>query len=75
MEYDRLWVASSQERDGKNKDDLIFDIFKDGIFQNTLKFDIAKGNDFYNVDDLYFFKAGKLFLVNGADATIKVYEY
>ena len=78
MEYDkygRLWVFSSQERDDKNRNDLIADVFKDNIFLKTVKLDIAPGFDYVNYDHQVFFRGSRLYYANGVDQEIKVYDY
>ncbi len=79
MYYDkegRLLVASSVKRDQGNRYDFLVDVFKDGVFLKKVKLDIAKGYDFVKVhDEKIFFKGGRIYYLNEAEALLKVFEY
>ena len=73
--YGRLLIAVSQKRDNYNKNDLVFDIFKDGIFLNTIKFNICNGYDFMDIDNRLYFIKNKIYLVKTSENIINVYDY
>jgi len=78
MEYDKygnLWVFTSIKRDEKNQHDLFVDIFKDGIFLNSIKLDICPGFDFVNYDHQIRLIGDRLYYTNTIEQYVKVYEY
>ncbi|MBN2834566.1 MAG: hypothetical protein JXR48_06325 [Candidatus Delongbacteria bacterium] len=73
--YNRLWVFSSIERSEVNRNDLVVDIFKDGVYLKSIKLDICSGYDFVNYDHQIKLRGDKLFYVNTVDMFMKVYDY
>jgi len=72
---DNLLVQSAQSRNDTNKEDFIVDVFKDGIYKNTIKLDIGKGFDYFNIEHRRYFFNNKIYYVNREDNYVKVFEY
>ena len=72
---DLVFVNSSISRNEKNTDDFIFDVFKDGIFINTIKLDFLRGADYYDIDQQIFFKNGFIYVLSIQGAKVNVYSY
>jgi len=70
-----LLVQSAQNRNNSNKEDFIVDVFKDGVYLNTIKLDIGKGFDFYNADHRRYFFNNKIYYINREDNYVKIFEY
>ena len=72
---DRLWVASSRERkEGDNK--VYFDIYKKGIYLNTVTLEDFESKSLCYLWHHIFFKGEYLFVIdNREDGSIKVYDY
>jgi len=70
-----LLVQSAQIRNSTNKEDFIVDVFKDGIYLNTIKLDIGKGFDYFNIEHRRYFFNNKIYYVNREDNYVKVFEY
>lgn len=78
MEYDKygnLWVFSSIKRDEKNQYDFYVDIFKDGVFINTIKLDICPGYDYVNYDHQVKLIDDRLYYINSPEQYVKVFDY
>lgn len=78
MEYDkygRLWVLSSIKRTENNQHDFYVDIFKEGIFINSIKLDICPGYDYVNYDHQIRLLDDRLFYINSVEQYVKVYDY
>jgi hypothetical protein len=78
MEYDKygnLWVFSSIKRDEKNRHDFYVDIFKDGVFINTIKLDICPGYDYVNYDHQIKLINDRLYYINSPEQYVKIFEY
>ena len=54
---------------------ILADVFKDGVYINTITLDIGKTTDYYNADHRKFFLGNRIFHVNKEDSYVKVYEY
>ncbi|MCP4157038.1 MAG: 6-bladed beta-propeller [bacterium] len=71
-----LLVAASQKRDQKNKDDFIVDVFKDGVYLNTVRLPVCQGRDFdISHYEKIFFKGNRIYHINEAEAVVKVFQY
>jgi len=78
LEFDkdgRLWVFASVARNSKNQFDMLADIYKDGIFLNQVKLDIAKSTDYVNYDHVIRLAQDRIFYINHEEQCIKVYSY
>ncbi|NOR44807.1 MAG: 6-bladed beta-propeller [Candidatus Delongbacteria bacterium] len=71
----RLWVISSQNREMLKDDNYYADIFQDGIFLNTIKLDMIKGDDFYNINKQLYFRGEYIYYLDVNNAELKVFEY
>ncbi len=72
----RLLILPSIERNGDNAQDFVIDIFDKGVYQNQITIDnLSEGYDFYNLDDRYLFKNGKIYYYKLSEAFVKVYSY
>ncbi|NOR46078.1 MAG: hypothetical protein GQ534_10885 [Candidatus Delongbacteria bacterium] len=74
--YERLWVLNTREHSDENKD-LYFDIFEDGVFLNTIKFDIMKGEIDFEMNLKIRFYGDHLYLIDtsGDDIAVRKFEY
>ena len=72
---DYLFVRPSKVRNEKNRNDFIVDVFKDGIFINTIMIPELKGYDFHNPDYKIFFKNDKILVINRDNLVITIYSY
>jgi len=70
-----LLVEAPVKRTVKNEYDFIVDVFKDGVFINTIKLDIGKGFDYYHTEHRHFFKGNRIFYMNREENSVTVYEY
>ena len=70
-----LLVEAPVKRTDKNEYDYIVDVFKDGVFINTIKLDIGKGFDYYHTEHRHFFKGNRIFYMNREENSVTVYEY
>ncbi len=71
---DRLWVASSFERREGDKS-LHLDIFKDGVFLNSIQINAIESADFFNPDEMiWLIKGNLLYFLSVTDAYLKVFE-
>lgn len=73
--YGRLITLTSQLRNKKNKDDLLFDIFVDGVFQNSVKADFFKANDYMDLEHQLFFLSDKIYFADMIENEIRVFDY
>ena len=73
--YGRLITLTSQLRNEKNKDDLFFDIFVDGVFQNSVKADFFKANDYMDLEHQLFFLSDKIYFADMIENEIRVFDY
>ncbi|MBN1969296.1 MAG: 6-bladed beta-propeller [Candidatus Delongbacteria bacterium] len=72
----RLIVIPSIERDQHNMNNLYFDVFDKGEFQNRVLIDnLCDGHDFFNLDDRLLFKGVKLYHLKISEMFLKVYDY
>ncbi len=71
----RLWVMASRDRSKGVKNEFLVDLFKDGVYLNTVTLPGIKQNDYLDLDNLLFFKGNRIYLMNMSDLVIKVYEY
>jgi len=71
---DRLWVVKSVERADGNKK-FVFDVFKDGVFINTISLDNFLAGKDYFIDDKLFFIKDKIYLIDNANQFVRVYQY
>jgi hypothetical protein len=74
--YGRLLVCSSIERNSRNQNDFIVDIFKDGTFISTTKVNGLIGEDFVRRFDskIYFF-GDKIYEIVNSKSEINIYGY
>jgi hypothetical protein len=74
--YGRLLVCSSIVRNEENRNDFMVDIYKDGIYLNTVKVDELIGEDFVQRFDskIYFF-GDKIYEVVNGESKINIYGY
>ena len=70
-----LLVEAPIKRTEKNKDDYIVDVFKDGLFINTIKIDIGLGFDYYHTEHKRFFIGNRIYYMNRENNYLTVYEY
>ena len=70
-----LLVEAPVKRTDKNEYDFIVDVFKDGVYINTIKLDIGKGFDYYHTEYKRFFKGNRIFYMNREENSVAVYEY
>ena len=73
--YNRLWVLSGND---KNTSDSLFyfDIFKDGHFLNTVKFNIlSEVKSKLSIEDYFFIKGDYIFIYNDSNSNFDVYNY
>ncbi|MDA3886530.1 MAG: 6-bladed beta-propeller [Candidatus Delongbacteria bacterium] len=73
--YKRLLVVVSVDRKKEISKDCFLDIFKDGKFQNRTKLDIIPGNDFIDFENQLFFYGERIYYLDMANTSVKVYEY
>lgn len=69
-----LLVAASVERNEKNKDDFILDIYKKGIFLNRINLKFSKGKDFFNVEEIFLFLKDKIYLLNTINPKLEIFK-
>jgi hypothetical protein len=70
-----LWAIISEDRNEKNKDDFLVDIFKDGIFQNRVKIDISFAPEIWWLNGRIFIKDNKLYVSDVYNLEICVFDY
>lgn len=78
MYYDkhgRLWVLTATERNQKNENIFYADIFKDGVYLNTIEIPQLKGSDFFDMNRKIYFIGEFIYLVDMINNEIKVFEY
>lgn len=71
----RLWVEAAQNRTESNENDVVYDIFKDGIYQNSIKLNIKKANDFFDITALAEIIGNRIFVANAEKNCVDVFEY
>jgi hypothetical protein len=74
--YGRLLARKSVERKAENKDQFIVDVFKDGIFLNTVTIPGLIGQDIMvNFANTVRFFGDKIYQVIPDEAKVNVYTY
>ena len=76
--YGRLLIVPEIDR-SKDLDGSYIDIFKDGVFQNRVDFEINKGNmnlgGFSSMQKRIFFVGERMYMVNMDETIVDVYDY
>jgi hypothetical protein len=73
---ERLWVASSQERNEANQHDYMVDVFAGGEFLNRVKLPGFKGHDYLLIqEEKIFFKGDKIYFLDEPKAELRIYTY
>lgn len=76
--YGRLLIIPEIDR-SKDPEGSYIDIFKDGIFQNRVEFEINKGNvnlgAFSFMQKQIFFVGDRIYVINMQEMTVEVYDY
>lgn len=71
----RLWALVSEERNESNKNDLLIDIFKDGVFLNRVKLNIGIDPEFEWLYGKLFIEGDRLYVADLERLEVRVYEY
>jgi len=53
---------------------FIFEIYKKGIYLNRMNLKFLKGQDFFNVEEIFVFQKGEIYLFNTTNPKLEVFK-
>jgi len=73
-DQERIWVATSKTTNEKNKKGLKFDIFKEGVYLNSIYLNIPKISDYLVFSSIKIIK-NKIYYLDQINSTLTIFDY